>query len=310
MSKYPSWESVLVDIMTQPNQKIIIRAKRRGRGHGGWSKNNPYLQERYVEFPIDIQPASLVQRLLTVREQLATEFERDLEIVGIVDGMIIESYFDTVKREREEQQQRDEDGWSSGDDDGVVAPVTRAFDRISVDILSNFTEFSSSSGGASSSVFRKGNFDLLYNLCTQASVHHLLRELRESKVEKISYQWLQTFYSERAGSYFDGDQPFGRGDDFIDALLRSPPSLVSMDDGRTLGLTDPLRLAERLIAKRSEIAFAWIDEMREVKNDHLALNDKLFRVMMGKAVNVQDEEAVTIEEERTWDLADDTGMFE
>jgi hypothetical protein len=47
-----------------------------------------------------------------------------------------------------------------------------------------------------------------------------------------------------------------------------------------------------------------------VKNDHLVLNDKLFRVMMGKAVNVQDEEAVTIEEERTWDLADDTGMFE
>ena len=152
--------------MTQPNQKIIIRAKRRGRGNGGWSKNNPYLQERYVEFPIDIQPASLVQRLLTVREQLATEFERDLEIVGIVDGMIIESYFDTVKREREEQQQqqqqqqRDEDGWSSsgGDDDGVIAPVTRAFDRISFDILSNFTEFSSSSSGASSSVFRKGNF--------------------------------------------------------------------------------------------------------------------------------------------------------
>ena len=304
--------------MTQPNQKIIIRAKRRGRGHGGWSKNNPYLQERYVEFPIDIQPASLVQRLLTVREQLATEFERDLEIVGIVDGMIIESYFDIIKREREDQQQqqqrrrRDEDGWSSsGGDDGVVAPVTRAFDRISVDILSNFTEFTSSSGGgASSSVFRKGNFDLLYNLCTQASVHHLLRELRESKVDKISYQWLQAFYSERVCEYFDGDVAFGRGDDFIDALLRSPPSLVSMDDGHTLGLTDPLRLAERVIAKRSEIAFAWIDEMREVKNDHLALNDKLFRVMMGKAVNVQDEEAVTIEEERTWELADDTGMFE
>eukprot|EP00970_Alexandrium_tamarense_P018010 scaffold13205_cov124-Alexandrium_tamarense.AAC.1 len=72
---------------------MIVSAKRRGRGHGGWSKNNPYLQERWVEFPIDIRPASLVQRLLPVREQLSNEFERDLAIVNTVDGMIMDSYF-------------------------------------------------------------------------------------------------------------------------------------------------------------------------------------------------------------------------
>jgi len=65
-------------MMQQPNDKIIVSAKRRGRGHGGWSKNNPYLEERWVEFNIDIHPASIVHRLLPVREQLAKEFERDL----------------------------------------------------------------------------------------------------------------------------------------------------------------------------------------------------------------------------------------
>jgi len=317
--KYPMWDSVLIDILRQPNQKVIVSAKRRGRGHGGWSKNNPYLQERWVEFAIDIRPASLVQRLLSVREQLAVEFERDLEIVGIVDGMIIESYFSTLKREREVQQQQRR--WNDKDDNGggaasaATTPVDengRAFDRISVNILSNFTEFASS-GATSSSPFRKGNFDLLYNLCTQASVHRLLRELQESRVDSVSYRWLKNFYSERVSEYFDGDQAFGRADDFIDALLRSSPSLVSMDDGRSLGLTDPLRIAERIISKRSEVAHEWIGLMKEVKADHLVLNDLLFRVMMGKAIdasgNVVDE--VTIEEETTWEtLGDDAGIFE
>ena len=80
---------------------MIISAKRRGRGHGGWSKNNPYLQDRYVEYSLDIRPASLVQRLLGVRMQLANEFENDLDIVRIVDGMIMKSYFSRLK----EQQQ-------------------------------------------------------------------------------------------------------------------------------------------------------------------------------------------------------------
>jgi hypothetical protein len=254
-----------------------------------------------------------------VREQLAVEFERDLEIVGIVDGMIIESYFSTLKREREVQQQQRR--WNDKDDNGggaasaATTPVDengRAFDRISVNILSNFTEFASS-GATSSSPFRKGNFDLLYNLCTQASVHRLLRELQESMVDSVSYRWLKNFYSERVSEYFDGDQAFGRADDFIDALLRSPPSLVSMDDGRSLGLTDPLRIAERIIFKRSEVAHEWIGLMKEVKADHLVLNDLLFRVMMRKAIdasgNVVDE--VTIEEETTWEtLGDDAGIFE
>ena len=86
---------------------MIISAKRRGRGHGGWSKNNPYLQDRYVEYSLDIRPASLVQRLLGVRMQLANEFENDLDIVRIVDGMIMKSYFSRLKLK--EQQQYDDD---------------------------------------------------------------------------------------------------------------------------------------------------------------------------------------------------------
>lgn len=244
---------------------MIVSAKRRGRGHGGWSKNNPYLEERWVEFPIDIRPASLVQRLLPVRRQLANEFIKDLDIVKMADDQIMNSYFARVKAMR----------------DGGNAESMTAFDRVSVNILSNFTEFQDSE----SSPFRTGNFDLLYSLSTQASTHRLLRELQSAGPDKeVSFNWLRKFYSERCGEFFDGDQPFGRADDFIDELLGTSPTLVEMSDGKTIGLTDPLRIAEEIIAMRSGVAEEWKETLREVEEDHKELSKILFSVMMGKYV--------------------------
>lgn len=208
----------------------------------------------------------------------------------MVDGMIIESYFNRLRDKRTPH-----------------SPTDTTFERISVNILSNITEFQ----GSSSSPFRKGNFDLLYSLCTQASTHRLLRELQSFSPEDVSFRWLKRFYTERVSEYFDGDQPFGRADDFIDELLRSPPSFIELSDRKSVGLTDPLRLAERIIAIRSETAEEWKNVMREVKEDHLRLNDILVRVMLGKAIDgsaSEDERIVKIVEERTLDP--DVGLFE
>jgi hypothetical protein len=50
VTRFPIWSSVLMDVMQQPNDVVIVSAKRRGRGHGGWSKNNPYLEVRELFF--------------------------------------------------------------------------------------------------------------------------------------------------------------------------------------------------------------------------------------------------------------------
>lgn len=44
VTKFPSWSSILMDMMKQPEDVVIVSAKRRGAGHGGWSKNNPFLE--------------------------------------------------------------------------------------------------------------------------------------------------------------------------------------------------------------------------------------------------------------------------
>jgi hypothetical protein len=41
---WSSWDSILFDMLQQPKDVVIVSARRRGRGHGGGSKNNPYLE--------------------------------------------------------------------------------------------------------------------------------------------------------------------------------------------------------------------------------------------------------------------------
>jgi hypothetical protein len=45
LTNYPEWDSILLELMFTPPQVVMISAKRRGQGHGGWSKDNPYLEE-------------------------------------------------------------------------------------------------------------------------------------------------------------------------------------------------------------------------------------------------------------------------
>ena len=307
------------------------------------AKNNPYLQDRYVEYSLDIRPASLVQRLLGVRMQLANEFENDLDIVRIVDGMIMKSYFSRLKLK--EQQQYDDDDVLEGEEkvgtsSSSTTTTSFAFDRISDDILTNFTEYQSlGSSSSSSTPFRRGNFDLLYSLCTQAASHRLLRELQQSSSasssssnyddtknnnynDNATYQWFKKFYIENVPIYFDGDQKFGRADEYLNALLNTPPSLIEMSPSASsslsssdydYGLIDPLQITQRIITIRSTIANEWQGMMREVTTDHGILNDVLFRVMMGRSLDESENvnDMVEIQEEITLDELDDSaGEFE
>lgn len=186
------WDRPFLEMLEQPKDVMTVSCKRRGRGVGGWSKNNPYLKDRYVEYKISIDPTSLTDRILMVREQIASEWVTDLGILGRANQQILDSYFQLAKEDRQKQNQ-----------DSSTPPVT-AFERTAMNALSNHTVF-----GATGSPFRKGSCDLLYNLCTQASIHRLLHCFRE-RGDKTNLDWLLDFYVERLQDYFDGDLPYGR----------------------------------------------------------------------------------------------------
>lgn len=219
----------------------------------------PHLPVRYVEFEIDIDPVSLANRILAVREQIAAEWHTDLNILAQANDQILASYFDMARAERSKL------------DEELVSSPSVAFERTAVNLMNNQTIFAI--GAGASSPLRKGNFDLLYNLCTQASVHRLLGELKEDAKE-----WLREFYVDRVEEYFDGDQPYGRADDFLEDLLLSTPSVVRRNDGK-LALADPFGLAEQIIETRNTIVAEWKDAMEQVPADH---QDGIRRIILNK----------------------------
>ena len=104
LTMYGSWDSILLDMLQQPPDVVVVSARRRGRGHGGWSKDNPYLEDRFVEFHIDIEPPSLVTRILSVRQQIAQEWVSDLATLQTINGQILASYHAKTSQMRAEEE--------------------------------------------------------------------------------------------------------------------------------------------------------------------------------------------------------------
>jgi hypothetical protein len=205
----------------------------------------------------------LTNRILAVREQLAKEWEADLDVLALANQRILTSYFSFARQERERK------------DAATQHSPTVAFERTAVNILNNHTGFAKTEG----SPLRKGNFDLVYNLCTQASVHRLLKQYRDAgDAKEVSYAWLGNFYRNRVSEYFDGDQPYGRADDFVEELLLSSPSVILRNDGK-MALADPFGLAEQIISTRDDIVSEWKEAMRQVPIDH---QNGIRRILLNK----------------------------
>ena len=237
------------------------------------------MEDRYVEFEIDIDPVSLASRIISVREQIASEWVNDLRLLREANEQILDSYFTHVRTARDGGGDDLADGTFAardGANGSVDPPSAGAFDRVAANILANYSR---SEVGASSP-FRRGNFDLLYNLATQEGVHRLIRNLRDAgEAKQLSHEWLRDYYVDRVAEYFDGDQSYGRADDFIERLLLTSPSVI-YTDGK-MGLADPLGLAEQLIRIRSAVVDEWKETMETVPQDHNEIRKVVLSKQMG-----------------------------
>ena len=237
--------------------------------------------QRYVDFEIEIDPPSLVSRIVSVRDQIAKEWRIDLDTFIKANEMILESYHDKHLTDRTDEECEDfDDPEDCFETEQLTAPYSEGnsnvYDRNAMYLLDNTMV----SSGASSPN-RKGNFDLMVLLATQESVHRVLREYRKSGDEReVSFEWLRQFYVDRIPTFFDGSHEYHRADDFMEELLITPPSMKDMDG--QVGLIDPLRIAEDIIAMRTRVAKDWKKVMKAVPQDHMELQRELLAVRMGK----------------------------
>lgn len=228
-----------------------------------------------------------------MRIQLATEWMADIGTMIVANEAVLESYHDNLASARNSEGcSTPEDGASedpfncvdaehfvsslSGQNDD--APMRGAFERSAQTLLNNAIAFDE----WASSPLRKRNFDLLLLLATQESVHRVLRQYRDAGSERqVSFEWFREYYASRVANYFDGSQPVGRADDFVESLLTMPPSMKTSDD--RLELVDPLRIAEDLIRTRSEVCADWKETIRDVVPlEHMELRKLILDCQMGK----------------------------
>lgn len=207
----------------------------------------------------------MASRILSVREQLAAEFDTDLNVLISANDCILQSYHDTTMDARENEE----------DDDSQNSRKNTAFDRTTL-AMGDFGLL----GAKAPSPLRKGNFDLLVLLATQESVHRVLREYQQVQEQQVSFEWLREFYSDRIEQYFDGSGEFGRADDFLEALLLTPPSVKKNVGHQTADLIDPLKIAEDVIRMRTQVALDWKKTCAHVQEDHTSVRKALLDKQM------------------------------
>lgn len=180
-----------------------------------------------------------------MRSKISKEWVTDLELVIAANDKILPSY---VKRNKEARKMKDDKepiNKSNDDSDGDASFESRregvglpkdfnfgqrtkhTFDREAVYFLNNHPSFNDNDA----SPLRASSFDLLFLLSMQEAIHRILTSYRDAGEEKeVSFEWLKGFYTEGLPKYFDGNQSFGRADDFIDDLLNTPPALKTFGD--------------------------------------------------------------------------------
>ena len=282
---FPTWDAYFGELLKRRDETLVIET---------WDPRCP-------EFDVEISPASLCSRILSIREQICREFAEDLDKISRMGAQIYAQYWDEVRTERERRQAAREAAAApeeggrgdpgegggkarspgAGGEAGRQERVEAGFARQSLIFLEwdpNFGEDSRPSP------LRTGNFDLLVLLVTQEAVNRLLARGVEGdnpEEERESTEFLRDFYYGRVVSHFTGQQRYRRADDFLEELMLSPPRVKDTGRGAYV-LVDPLNIAELLLITRDAVAAEWAQIAREAPQEHVEIRRLQLDRMMGK----------------------------
>lgn len=231
---FSTWESYYQTLLEQPVEQYVIESD----------------LAHIPSYEMEVNPPSLCTRMISVREQIAGELVRDLNVLAHMGDDFMLAYWDGVK---------------NGDGDPFRTGV-------SAHLL-----FLDAEHAYNPSALRKGNFDLVSLMATQESIHRILNNPRDEKtLSRGDRQYLSNFYLQRLVSHFSNRQPYGRSTYFLLELLQSTP-VVSAS---TESIVDPIRIAEQILATRSEVALEWRDRAKDVPNLHVEIKRLQLNLLM------------------------------
>ncbi len=246
-TRFPTWDSYFVRLLEQPVQSYLVES------------DLPHAPD----YHLDIEPARLCSRIISVREQIAREFVKDLDAISSMGWRMLDSYWEEAR--------------SPAAIDNRAAKVAR--ERRQQNFL--FLELNpDEESDYQPSPLRKGNFDLLCNLVTQESIHRILNE-------QPGHHYLRRFYVDRI-HYFVGNQQYGRADSFLKELLQDVPTFERASEGTVL-LTDPTCLAETILNMRDDVIREWKSLAAAGPDKHMTIRRLQLDLMFGRAASEVDD---------------------
>eukprot|EP00591_Stephanopyxis_turris_P003999 CAMPEP_0195508900 /NCGR_PEP_ID=MMETSP0794_2-20130614/1992_1 /TAXON_ID=515487 /ORGANISM="Stephanopyxis turris, Strain CCMP 815" /LENGTH=458 /DNA_ID=CAMNT_0040635989 /DNA_START=82 /DNA_END=1459 /DNA_ORIENTATION=- len=293
MKLFPTWNSYFLQMLKQRPVTYIIESE----------------LHHISDYDLDIVPASLCSRILSVRAQIAEEWKRDLKVIATTGGRTLDSYWDNLREIRNSKKR--ESGKNSttsiasgndsdSDDVDTVVGIARGQNLLYLDYDA------SSDTDNHPSPLRKGNFDLLLLMSTQEAIHRVLNKKEEdydaeSKDQfcEVTVDYLKSFYGMRLLSHFTGNQKYGRTDDFLEELLTSTPKIIEDEKTGKTVLIDPLNVAERILNEREKVALEWQEIVQENSEELTEIRRQQMNCMMGIDCDLEEgeEECVVDEEE-------------
>mmetsp|Transcript_16418 Transcript_16418/g.47031 ORF Transcript_16418/g.47031 Transcript_16418/m.47031 type:complete len:404 (+) Transcript_16418:97-1308(+) len=232
---FPTWDSYFEQLLQEDGVTYSIESSR---------PNVP-------SYELEINPASLCSRLISVREQIAKEFVNDLDVIAEMSAAMMQRYLDSH-------------GTGEMEDSNLL-------------FLEGDYEYTPSP-------LRKGNFDLLLTITTQEAIHRVLNDEAFQQSDKSSVLFLRNFYLNRIPTHFSGSNWYGKAEGFLSELLKSSPSVVQLQD-EDCDLVDPLRVADLILIKREQVAEEWLELALDVPESHTDIKRMQFNRLMGRAID-------------------------
>jgi hypothetical protein len=264
VTRFPTWDIYFKELLKQPTVIYTVESE---------SKHIP-------TYDMEINPGRLCARMLAVRQQIAQEFARDLDVVATMGGHTLEAYWESLRASRRTPSAADNDRDIVGN---YTSGTNLVFLELHPDPTSDYAP----------SPLRQGNFDLLVLLATQEAVHRVLNDpARQTGVTKVTNDYLCGFYEQRLDTHFTGGQRYHRAADFLAELLEAPPLLRSVSDGNT-ALLDPTFMAELLLHQREKVAKEWQLLVQAASEVHMEIQ----RLQLNRLMSVNTEQSGVHEEQ-------------
>lgn len=273
--------------------------------------------EETVEYVFDIDPPSLVMRIMSVREQISKEWKEDLTTLVRTNEQILEQYEEKERQDMLALEDEDDEDVEDNESDEKARMLdemeAQSYDRNAMAYLTS----SIAGQDRASSPFRRSNFDLLLLLCTQESVHRVLREYKEDSDDEFHmerYNLLHQFYKDQVAEFFDGHtQSFGRADKFLEGILKMSPIGRQRQDGGFC-LIEPAAIVEDVLRARSIVAREWKSIVATIPDEHLNLRRILFARQLMEATDWKldgiGDQAIYFDESSQGDKIYINGTFE